>query len=117
MTLKIGARTKLGLLFPVVCFINVLDQTLAEQMYRDKALLHQLEVDVGPCKWALTQYGPRSQQWRILKYSCQYPNYICPASKISLIFPWRSEEGEEALLAEYLKNQKNVVILYQNHLT
>ena len=41
MTLKIGARTKLGLLFPVVCFINVFDQTAAEQLYRDKGLFAQ----------------------------------------------------------------------------
>ena len=44
MTLKIGALTKLGL-FPVVCFIHVshvFDQTLAEQLYRDKDLLYLL---------------------------------------------------------------------------
>ena len=35
MTLKIGALTKLGLFFPVVCFIHMFDQTLAEQLYRD----------------------------------------------------------------------------------
>ena len=29
----------LGLFFPVVCFIHVFDQTLAEQLYRDKDLL------------------------------------------------------------------------------
>ena len=39
MNLKIGAFTKLGLFFPVVCFIHVFDQTLAEQLYRDKGLL------------------------------------------------------------------------------
>ena len=33
-TLKIGALTKLGLSFPVVCFIPVFDRTLAEQLYR-----------------------------------------------------------------------------------
>ena len=38
MTLKIGALTKLGLFFPVVCSIHVCDQTLAEQLYRDKGL-------------------------------------------------------------------------------
>ena len=36
MPLKIGALTKRGLFFPVVSFIYVLDQTLAEQLYRDK---------------------------------------------------------------------------------
>ena len=35
-SLKIGALTKLGLFFPVVCFIRVFDQTSAEQLYRDK---------------------------------------------------------------------------------
>ena len=30
--------TKASLVFPVVCFINVFDQTLAEQLYRDKRL-------------------------------------------------------------------------------
>ena len=30
VTLKFGAPTKLGLVFPVVCFIYVFDQTLAE---------------------------------------------------------------------------------------
>ena len=39
VTLKLGALTKLGLFFPVVCFIHVFDQTLAEQLYRDKGLL------------------------------------------------------------------------------
>ena len=39
MTLKLGALTKLGLFFPVVCLIRVFDQTLAEQLYRDKGLL------------------------------------------------------------------------------
>ena len=38
MTLKIGALTKLGLFFAVVCFIHVFDQTLAEQLYCDKGL-------------------------------------------------------------------------------
>ena len=39
VTLKIGALTKLGLFFPVVCFIYVLDQTLAEQLCKGKGLL------------------------------------------------------------------------------
>ena len=39
VTLKIGALTKLGLFFPVVCFIHVFDQSLAEQLYSDKRLL------------------------------------------------------------------------------
>ena len=38
VTLKIGARTKLGLFFAVVRFIYVFDQTLAEQLHRDKSL-------------------------------------------------------------------------------
>ena len=38
VTLKIGVLTKLGLFFPVVCFIYVFGQTLAEQLYRDKGL-------------------------------------------------------------------------------
>ena len=37
--LKIDALTKLGLFFPVVRFIYVFYQTLAEQLYRDKGLL------------------------------------------------------------------------------
>ena len=41
MTLQIGALTKLGLFFPVVCFIRVFDQTLEEQLYRDKGLLFE----------------------------------------------------------------------------
>ena len=36
LTLKIGALTKLALFFPVVCFIHVFDQSLTEQLYRDK---------------------------------------------------------------------------------
>ena len=39
MTLKIGTLTKLGLFFPVVCFIYVFDQNVVEQLYRDKGLL------------------------------------------------------------------------------
>ena len=38
MAPKISALTKLGLFFPVVCFICVFDQTSAEQLYRDKGL-------------------------------------------------------------------------------
>ena len=38
VTLKIGALTKLGLFFPVVCFIHVFDQPLAEQLYHDKGV-------------------------------------------------------------------------------
>ena len=38
VTMKIGALTKLGLFFAVVCFIHVFDQTLAEQLYRDKGV-------------------------------------------------------------------------------
>ena len=38
---KIGALTKLGLFFPVVCFIYMFNQTLAEQLYRDKGLYPQ----------------------------------------------------------------------------
>ena len=34
-----GALTKLGLFFPVVCFIHVFDQTLVKQHYCDKGLL------------------------------------------------------------------------------
>ena len=37
-SMKIAAITKLGLFFPVVCFIHVFDQTLAEQLYPDKGL-------------------------------------------------------------------------------
>ena len=48
MTLKIGAITKLGLFFPVVCFIHVFDQTLAEQLYRDKVLFnYSSELDTN----------------------------------------------------------------------
>ena len=39
VTLKIGALTKLGLFFLVVCFIYVFDQTLAEQLHCEKGLL------------------------------------------------------------------------------
>ena len=39
VTLKIGTLSRLGLLFPVVRFIYLFDQTLAEQLYRDKGLL------------------------------------------------------------------------------
>ena len=37
VTLKIGALTKLGLFFPMVCSIYVFHHT-AEQLYRDKGL-------------------------------------------------------------------------------
>ena len=33
---SVGAITNLSLFIPVVCFIHVFDQTLAEQLYRDK---------------------------------------------------------------------------------
>ena len=44
VTMQIGALTKLGLLFLVVCFIHVFDQTLAEQLYRDKGYGWSTEV-------------------------------------------------------------------------
>ena len=40
---------KLGLFFPVVCFIHVFDQTLAEQLYRDKGLLLILKCSLSTC--------------------------------------------------------------------
>ena len=36
MTLTIGPLTNSGFLFPVLCFVLVLDQTLVEHLYRDK---------------------------------------------------------------------------------
>ena len=38
MTLTIDSLTNFGMLFPVVCFMFVFDQTLAEHLYCDKAL-------------------------------------------------------------------------------
>ena len=49
MTLEIGALTKLGLFFPVLCFIRVFHQTLTEQLYRDKGLLVVVFVHVCCC--------------------------------------------------------------------
>ena len=43
MTLNIGALTKLGLLFPVMCFIHVFAQTLAEHLYCDKGLIRNFQ--------------------------------------------------------------------------
>ena len=43
VTLKIGTLTNLGLFFPVLCFIYVFRQTLAEQLYPDKGLLLYLQ--------------------------------------------------------------------------
>ena len=45
VALKIGVLTKLGLFFPVVCFIYVFHQTLAEQLYHDKGLLVLRKTD------------------------------------------------------------------------
>ena len=42
MTLKFGALTKLGSFFPVVYFIHVFDQNLAEKLNREKGLFHEL---------------------------------------------------------------------------
>ena len=39
VTLQIGALTKLGLFFPVLCFVRVFDHNLAEQLHRGKRLL------------------------------------------------------------------------------
>ena len=44
VTMQIGPLTKLGLLFLVVCFIHVFEQTLAEQLYRDKGYGWSTEV-------------------------------------------------------------------------
>ena len=56
VTLKIGALTKLGLFFPVVCLIYVFDQILAEQLYHDKDLLHftvEKSTDINKLEWLL----------------------------------------------------------------
>ena len=58
MTLKISALTKLGLFFPVVCFIYVFDQTLAEQLYRDKGPLPWWLGLSKHVKRELDQYSP-----------------------------------------------------------
>ena len=52
VTQKIGALTKLGLFFPVVCFISVFDQNLAEQLHCDKGLLK------SPVAWILYELRP-----------------------------------------------------------
>ena len=39
MTLTIGPLTNFGLLFPVMCFVFVFDQTLVGHLYRDEGLL------------------------------------------------------------------------------
>ena len=44
MTLTIGPLTNFGLLFLVVCFVFVFDQTLVEQLYRDQSLYHRKGV-------------------------------------------------------------------------
>ena len=43
VTLKIGALTEHGLFFSVVFFIHVFDQTLAEQLYREKCLFWEYQ--------------------------------------------------------------------------
>ena len=50
VTLKIGALTKLGLFFSLVCFIHVFDQTLAEHLYHDKGLL-MYQSPITVCQW------------------------------------------------------------------
>ena len=39
--------TKLGLFFPVVCFLHVFDQSLVEQLYRDKDLFSKSDTKVS----------------------------------------------------------------------
>ena len=48
VTLKIGALTaKLGLFFLVVCFIYMFNQTLADQLYRDKGPIETNAIHQG----------------------------------------------------------------------
>ena len=47
VSLKHGALTKLGLFFPVVCFLHVFDQSLVEQLYRDKDLFSKSDTKVS----------------------------------------------------------------------
>ena len=56
MTLTTGARTKFGLFFSQVCSIHVFDQTLTEQLYRDKGAIHLYHRYDSSCKaWPQTQ--------------------------------------------------------------
>ena len=55
VTLKIGALTKLSLFFPVVCFIYVFEQTLAEQLYHDKGLYEIFFLFRSWRDWRLTE--------------------------------------------------------------
>ena len=48
--------TKLGLFFPIMCLIHVFDQTLAEQLYRDKRSIGR-KVTLG--------------NWSSLRLNCQ----------------------------------------------
>ena len=75
MTLKIGALTKLGLFFPVVCSIHVFDQTLAEQLDRDKGLLystcfHSMQTPLKFPNLMLRRYEVNiSRKWLRLRIS------------------------------------------------
>ena len=70
-----GALTKLGLFFPVVCFIHVFDQALAEQLYRDHKGLYQgfphLTVRVLPsshgCAVAQLQWIPLEHTFLVIE--------------------------------------------------
>ena len=64
MTPKIGTLTKVGLVFPGLCFIHAFDQTLAEQLYRDKGLLWccLLSLKVGRNSRGDMPYGCLSER-------------------------------------------------------
>ena len=65
MTLKIGALTaKLGLFFSVVCFIYMFNQTLADQLYRDKGLIETRLIRRGAIDTMLPSNGQSSHSFK-----------------------------------------------------
>ena len=61
MTLTIGPLTDFSLLFPVVCFVFVFDQTLVEHLYRGKSLLFALGMLLFQVGW--NTFTNRATPW------------------------------------------------------
>ena len=95
VALKIGAFTKLGLFFPVLCFIYVFDQTLAEQLYRDKGLFHDNVLNYKCRSLMSTLFVPQfpaCQNWK--STFSNHAHVVSTSTKNKTSFKEKISEGE-----------------------
>ena len=93
VTLKIGALTKLGLFFPVVCFIHVFDQTLAEQLYVFSLALYLAFLAGKPLLLFLFSVGrilQSSQTWHRSREGPEGAGIDLSVARLGKCLPYKS---------------------------